>query len=100
MKLCELPKKLKVTVTAADIRNGKKNSTCDCPIALAIRRQLKVERGEIEVSSSISLKPRKMPWWGAYDFISYDLSLRADRFIRAFDEGEKVKPFSFTAEGG
>jgi hypothetical protein len=98
MKLCEIPKRFTIKVTAADIKKGKRNSVCSCPIALAVRRQLRAKRGEIAVTGSVSLQPKKLPWW-AENSIEYGLTDRASDFIENFDAGRPVKPFTFVARG-
>jgi hypothetical protein len=65
---------MKVTVTAEDIRLGVKRGMCDCPLALALKREgyknVEVEYDSVELE-------------GRY----YNLSLAAQRFIKSFDCG-------------
>lgn len=81
-----------ITVTKTDIKKGKKESTTCCPIALAVKRKLKkpqliyVFRDEIRFGRQ---------WGNNYDN-DIDLPKSAVKFIDKFDDGEKVKPFSFT----
>ena len=78
---------MKVNVTAKHIRKGKRSQPCHCPIALALKEQL---HKEVEV--------------GPYDmFFLYRKKIAGEAktpdsayyFIRAFDKGHKVKPFTF-----
>lgn len=78
--------KTKITVTRRDIQRGLMQNQRSCPIALA-------------------LKKRKIPFLSVFDteitFMIKDehksiaLPRRAEKFIEAFDEAKKVKPFSF-----
>ena len=76
---------MRIEVTQADIRRGRRFSECGCPVARATRRATKwrkpvfVGDGEIAVGDQA---------WGMPRAVS--------RFVSAFDEGEPVKPFTFT----
>ena len=75
---------VKIEVTENDIKNGIRYDPYRCPVFLAAKRQ---RLGIIDVSSSwISFTgKRKLP-------TPYDAYL----WINAFDNGEKVKPATFT----
>lgn len=73
------------SVTADNIKDGRRDKCRDCPVALALKPYLEdpvVWPGEIRigpVSARISIKtPRSV-----------------DRFICRFDSGKPVKPFRF-----
>ncbi len=104
-----IPDFRKVTVTAADIKNGKKGSPQWCPIACAIRRQLgTIVPSELEVSDSHPsfsfdipiIVPSKHGQLKALATVNLDLYLgsEADEFINAFDEGQPVKPMTFVSK--
>lgn len=82
----ELPDKIVVNVTDEHINDGTKKCGTHCPIALAVA-------------------PFKQPfvagsWMGVYlngQRAFYDLPDEAQKFIRSFDKGEPVAPFTFEA---
>ncbi len=75
---------MKVTVTAEDIKKGCQAHRNRCPIALALKRLgmkgVKVGTFQVELDGSDV----------------YPLPVEAQRFIRKFDYGAKVNPFTFT----
>ena len=78
---------MRFRVTWFDINDGMPNSICGCPIVLCIRRTTRrefvdVTEEEITVNGS-----------------DYRLPANAQRFIRKFDDGHPVKPFSFNIPG-
>jgi hypothetical protein len=85
-------KRIKITVTATDIRKAKKlvlvkAAAYSCPIALAAQRTLKDEQARVfmdEIKLCIENGQRLR------------LPLKAQRFISRFDDNKPVKPFSFT----
>lgn len=82
-------RKLKVEVTAHDIKNGARKSCEACPIARAVKRALHYKKSvdvnnyaaNIDDYKKIAILPAK-----------------ASGFIRSFDNGFRVKPFSMTLE--
>ncbi len=83
---------MKISVTMEDILMGNKNDCDKCAISLAIRRCLNVNHAQIEDAFDI--------WC---DGLAYKVKgdadvLKVDAFIRAFDKGETVAPFSFEIE--
>ncbi len=72
-----------INVTEEDIRLGKKHDDCACPIALAATRAF----GIACVVSSYTLEPAGMD--------RKSMPFEARTFIRNFDDGWEVKPFSF-----
>jgi hypothetical protein len=105
-----------VTVTAADIKKGKKNDSEYCPLACAIRRQLGKKAkdfdinvggskptiywhglSELEIPVFINGKQRDTYYFDSLDDTSTELNLgaEADAFVEAFDSGKPVKPQTF-----
>jgi hypothetical protein len=82
--------KLRVYVTKQDIKEGKRKSNCDCPVARAIRRALAncgIRRKKITVGIYRIQVAGQMDWTSA----------RVGEFITSFDAGRtNVSPFSFT----
>lgn len=78
--------KLRVEVTADDIKRGKKNEPEHCPIARAIDRLY--PGNEVSVNDDTA----------EIDDCTFSLPLIAERFVSRFDAGEKVKPFKFVLD--
>ena len=78
---------ISLDVTEADILEGKRNLADCCPIALAIRRRYPYSSNYVPVEVSCSQARIKGIW--------YDLPDEAKSFIRDFDCGRPVKPFTF-----
>lgn len=80
-----------ISVTAADIAKGAKDSCGFCPIAIAATRATKkpalVGTAEIEIGRR-----------GEYSM--YPLPPEAVAFIERFDAGQKVEPFTFKLTTG
>jgi len=77
---------VRVEVTEADVVNGIPKDSCDCAVALALRRvtePVKVGPCWVELNGSDALVP---------------LPAEAVAFIRRFDRGEPVEPFAFDLE--
>lgn len=77
---------VKVEVTKGDIENGSRSSARSCPISLAIRRTLKTKFSAVTwvmVDGHVS------------GFPVVSLNSKTEQFVRFFDLGLKVKPFSF-----
>lgn len=88
------PELLTVEVTADDIMHGLRQDNCECAVALALKRlpgvvNVFVEPDDAEIEYRID---------GATYDTHYQLPQEADAFICAFDRGEHVEPFTFTAE--
>ena len=82
-----------ITVSAEDIRCGIPNEPCRCPIALATRRvnpslQVVVSTKDVSLMSSFA----------DLSYKCYDLPAEAKEFVRKFDVGDDVQPFSFELE--
>ena len=80
--------KKKITVTQGDIETGIPNLPLDCPISLAMRKR-GLEYCVIKVFAHrrFGFGPDKIR-----------LPVKAQSFIKRFDAGKKVKPFSFEVE--
>jgi hypothetical protein len=83
-------------VTADDIAHGHKDSPCGCPIALAICRTLGIdpELGNIDVDDRGVFLARN----GGASMLrraSGPLPKAASQFMRGFDAGRPVEPFTF-----
>lgn len=77
-----------VSVTEEHIKNGEPKSFSGCPIALACKELF--PNCDIDVDlESIGVYPNNE----RYDFLM--TPKKAQNFIKKFDDGEKVKPFSF-----
>lgn len=75
---------MRIDVTQEDIDKGVKKCHCTCPIALALKRQTRVA---YEVSDDCVV--------AVTDRFAHGLPEHASSFIRAFDMGLIVAPFSF-----
>lgn len=76
--------KARIRVTKKDIEKGEANEYRSCPVALALQR-----RGFEDVSVHID----------RFYLVAHAptrLSKRTREFVRDFDDGMEVKPFSFT----
>lgn len=78
--------KLKVNVTRDDIKRGIPEDESYCPIARAVRRLGKKKLVLVDADICVL---------GLHDF---KLPRKAAKFIDKFDNGETVKPFSFTMQ--
>ena len=75
-----------IHVTQEDIDHGRRRSCTNCPVALALER-ITGEMWEVGLLSAWKLLEKSYP--------SKTLPKKAHKFILAFDEGRKTKPFSF-----
>lgn len=82
-------KKVKVEVTKQDIARGIKRDGYSCPVARAMKRTL--HRRKIWVG------------WHYYqigeDGAFITLPPTVTQFVKAFDSGKKVEPFTFEVDG-
>ena len=75
---------MKFTVTKQMIKDGKPDNVCFCPVALAIKAKLPKLSFRIEASVVV------------IESVGYfELPQRTIRFIKKFDEGKPVRPFTF-----
>ncbi|ANA87336.1 hypothetical protein PBI_KAMPE_104 [Gordonia phage Kampe] len=81
---------MKVTVTQEHIDKGKRWEICNCPIALALKEKgfnnVEVSTFEISASKHNDLMINH-----------YRVPSVAKRFIKSFDDGHPVEPFTFEA---
>ncbi len=73
-----------IRVTATDIKRAAFGDAARCPIALALRR------AKAGPAPSVGCRT-----WNDGAGMVYDLPKKAQTFIQRFDDGKKVKPFSF-----
>lgn len=85
--------KIKVNVTAEDIKKGVRGSDICCPIALALNREVK---STPETQISVNYGFLSVQGTGKLIMHSETLPCEARLFIRDFDAGNDVKPFSFS----
>lgn len=78
---------MKAKIIKKDIKHGERNSCADCPIALAVKRMLKLDN--VLVYSHVRVIDNSLK--ATY----YKLPKKATDFILKFDEGHTVKPFTF-----
>jgi len=81
---------LQIDVTQDDIDFGEPHKPCDCPIALAIDRQWPGSLPYVN-ADGISLTIDGVE----YDYYMPDIAVS---FMDAFDDGDPVRPFSFTID--
>jgi len=80
----------RIEVTNFDIRNGKREQVDRCPIARAVRRELKATCICIAATIDFRIKDEEF---------SAELPGKASVFIDRFDARMPVKPFSFYLRG-
>jgi len=78
-----MTRKLRISVTAADIAEGMPQSPTHCPIALAVRRALESYEW-VSVGLGVCINDK---FWA--------LPRSGERFIARFDKSQSVKPFAF-----
>jgi hypothetical protein len=82
-----------INVTAEHIAAGERENCERCPVALAIRDAFP-HLVYIEVApEGISISLRGADIWGLKAHV--DVAREVQEFIRAFDSGEPVEPFTF-----
>ena len=86
-----MEKKITIKVTKTDIKLGKRENRSSCPIARATRRVTKQRH--------VGVDECEMTWGSQYRLWAAELPREAQKFIRAFDKGKPVKPFSFQVTG-
>lgn len=84
---------IKVDVTATDIRKGVPESICNCPIARAITRKMRASYSEVVHATDLGVINKREDDSRAYMARQKGT---VNRFIIKFDNGDPVKPFSFT----
>jgi hypothetical protein len=78
---------MKIEVTREDIRHGEPLDPRCCPIAIAVRRLTAADR--------VSVNGATVKVWKAGDYRCERLPERALRFMDRFDEGTRVRVFTF-----
>jgi hypothetical protein len=83
-----------IQVTQKDIDKGLKSSCYECPIALAFKRKVKnqILFGYAVNYESIDHFTKDNKWY------IYALPKKAQTFIKRFDGGKPVEPFTFEIE--
>ena len=82
---------MKIEITQHDIDYGVRGEYSLCPIARAVKRKI---NGEVIVSGDhISIFTTDIIRKYSY----YKLPQKAKDFMQRFDDGKKVKPFTFEA---
>ncbi len=82
---------MKIEVTEDDIEHGTKKDCGKCPIARAVSRVYKTNIVDVQDADDIEI--------GVITHQAAQADKRAvSNFITAFDNGDPVKPFSFTLE--
>lgn len=79
---------LQIDVTQDDIDAGEPYKECDCPIAKAIKRMWP-DSGPVVLAETITITRDN----ARRSYATPDI---AAVFMEAFDEGNPVRPFSFT----
>lgn len=83
-------KNIRINVTKKDIRYGKRGEARNCPIARACKRaglkQVNVLGYQVYAAQALV----------DYDERTFKMPIKAQRFVKSYDNGEKVSPFSFT----
>ena len=100
--------KMKIKVTNQDIKEGFRGSCYDCPVALAFKREVKTafqnghafSRSGRYVSAQIgpNVGAERILYREVHEWDSYTLPKKAQTFIKRFDDGKPVKPFTFEIE--
>lgn len=78
---------MRINVTAEDIANGQPHRCSWCPVALALRRHLLAAKVSVASKIIVTLED-------GTGFVK-DTPLEACNFIRDFDNGRSVIPFTF-----
>ena len=87
---------MKIEVTRHDIDYGVRGEYLLCPIARAVKRKINGEvmvyRDDISIFTTDIIRRYRY-----YKLQNYKLPQKAKHFIKRFDDGKKVKPFTFEA---
>ena len=84
---------MKIKVTQKDIEEGYRGSCYDCPIAHAVKREVKpTSHTGLNIGATRILHRNGCSW------DTYTLPKKAQTFIKRFDGGKPVKPFTFEIE--
>ena len=80
---------MKIKVTQQDIAKGSRKKCDNCPIARAIKRETK---------SPVWVNSNHVDYLVKNELVVHLLPKKAITFIKRFDAGETVKPFTFEIE--
>lgn len=87
---------IKVSVTQEDINNAER-SCSECPVALAVTREIGVTQHEMVTANIAYIAIRNRVGMGMIR--SWNTSQSVSRFMSRFDSGLPVKPFKFELRG-
>ena len=80
-----------IDVTYSDIMRGKRTKTNACPVALAIKRT-------VNPSWNVSVIPTNVHFFHNISEVNRLIPPEVTEFIKAFDAGRLIAPFSFVLE--
>lgn len=83
--------KRKIVVTKGDIKKGIPSGVRDCPVALAIKRSLRIDT--VHVSKEFTCFRFNNAEFDIY------LPIKVTKWIDRFDDEKKVEPFAFYLQG-
>jgi hypothetical protein len=86
-----MSKPVTIEVTQRDISRGVPADCSKCPVALAVRRATKIRKIAADTSGLFRIAPYT-------EFARFTAKHPARKFIKDFDAGEPVEPFSFEVE--
>jgi hypothetical protein len=84
---------MKIKVTLKDIEEGFRGSCYDCPVALAFKREVKPT-----TQIGLNVGTERILHREVHEWDTYTLPKKAQTFIKRFDGGKPVKPFTFEIE--
>lgn len=98
--------KLLVNLTEEHIKNARKQTKCDCPLALAIRQAYREATKDhsqphlipVDFTSVDMEGGRIFPSLGASRHLAFTLPEEARKSVSLFDAGKKIKPIQFEIE--
>lgn len=79
---------MKVEITKSLIKRGERASCVDCPVALAINKTFKLHHASVDNGCAMAVDKNNKT-------IYFKLPKKAKNFIERFDDGKRVKPFTF-----
>jgi hypothetical protein len=81
---------MKIKVTLKDIEEGFRGSCYDCPVALAFKREVKPT-----TQIGLNVGTERILHREVHEWDTYTLPKKAQTFIKRFDNGKRVEPFTF-----
>ena len=93
-------KNIRINVTKNDIKKGSTADPSECPIARACRRA-GLKNPKINFHNFHEMDCDSPCGNDAFAFerqkrLTFKMPMKATKFVKSFDRGENVKPFSFT----